>query len=160
MRAQLEDSSEEYMQFRMRKLVKPEDLNPRHTLFGGRLLAWIDEECAIYASCQLETSSLVTKYMSEINFRRPAHCGDVIELGVETVQVGTTSLTVRCEVREKLSKSPIITVDRIVFVALDAQGLPVPHVLASREEREPSVILQPGRDYVENHDPRELLIAR
>lgn len=127
------------MQFRTRKLVKPEDLNPRNTLFGGRLLAWIDEECAIYARCQMETSSVVTKYMSEINFLRPAHCGDVIELGTETVQVGTTSLTVRCEVRCKASKGTIITVERIVFVALDAEGKPVPHGLASRGGRiEPS----------------------
>jgi len=32
------------MNFRTRKLIKPEDLNARGTLFGGRVLAWIDEE--------------------------------------------------------------------------------------------------------------------
>jgi len=32
------------MQFYSRKWVKPEDLNPRGSLFGGRLLSWIDEE--------------------------------------------------------------------------------------------------------------------
>ena len=120
------------MQFRTRKLVKPEDLNPHHTLFGGRLLAWIDEECGIYAGCQLQTSSIVTKYMSEIDFQRPARCGDVIEFGVETAQVGTTSITVRCVVREKKSKETIITVDRVVFVALDAEGNPAVHNLATR----------------------------
>lgn len=122
------------MQFRTRKLVKPEDLNPRNTLFGGRLLAWIDEECAIYASCQLGTSSIVTKFMSEINFLRPAYCGDVIELGVETAAVGMTSITLRCEVREKVSQESIITVERVVFVTLDAQGRPVRHRLAERAE--------------------------
>lgn len=120
------------MQFRMRKLIKPEDLNPHHTLFGGRLLAWIDEECGIYAGCQLQTTSIVTKYMSEIDFRRPARCGEVIEFGVETAHVGTTSITVRCEVREKKSKETIITVDRVVFVALDADGKPAVHGLARR----------------------------
>lgn len=122
------------MQFRTRKLVKPEDLNPRNTLFGGRLLEWIDEECGIYAACQLGTSSLVTKYMSEINFLRPAYCGDVLELGVETAKVGRTSLTVRCEVREKISKETIIRVERVVFVSLDGQGQPVPHRLAALAE--------------------------
>ena len=29
------------------KLIKPEDLNAGHTLFGGQLLKWIDEEAAI-----------------------------------------------------------------------------------------------------------------
>lgn len=120
------------MQFRTRKLIKPEDLNPREILFGGRLLAWIDEECGIYAGCQLQTSSIVTKYISEINFLRPARCGDVIEFGVETAEVGTTSLTLRCEVREKISKEPIITIERVVFVALDAEGRPAVHALANR----------------------------
>jgi acyl-CoA thioesterase YciA len=120
------------MQFRTRKLIKPEDLNPHHTLFGGRLLAWIDEECGIYAGCQLQTTSIVTKYMSEIDFQRPARCGEVIEFGVDTVHVGTTSITVRCEVREKKSKETIITVDRVVFVALDAEGKSAVHNLASR----------------------------
>ena len=121
------------MEFRTRKIVKPEDLNARQTLFGGRLLAWIDEECAIYASCQLGTRSIVTKFMTAIDFRRPAHCGDVIEFGTGTADIGRTSLTVCCEVREKVSQEAIITVDRVVFVALDAQGRPTVHRLANRQ---------------------------
>ena len=56
------------MNFHTRKWVKPEDLNPNGTLFGGSLLKWIDEESAIYAICQLDNKRVVTKYMSEINF--------------------------------------------------------------------------------------------
>ena len=41
------------MKYRTRKLIKPEDLNSRETLFGGQLLKWIDEEAAIFAMCQL-----------------------------------------------------------------------------------------------------------
>ena len=40
------------MEFRTRKLIKPEDLNAGGTLFGGQLLKWIDEEAAIYAETQ------------------------------------------------------------------------------------------------------------
>ena len=40
------------MRFHTRKLVKPEDLNSNGTLFGGRLLAWIDEEAALYTIVQ------------------------------------------------------------------------------------------------------------
>ena len=57
------------MRFHTRKWVKPEDLNPNGTLFGGRLLEWIDEEAALYTMhAQLENSRIVTKYISEINF--------------------------------------------------------------------------------------------
>ena len=56
------------MNFHTRKWVKPEDLNPNGTLFGGSLLRWIDEEAAIYAIVQLGNQRVVTKYISEINF--------------------------------------------------------------------------------------------
>ena len=36
------------MRFHTRKQVKPEDLNPNGPLFGEKLLAWIDEELALY----------------------------------------------------------------------------------------------------------------
>ena len=56
------------MNFHTRKWVKPEDLNPNSTLFGGRLLQWIDEEAALYAVIQLENPHVVTQFISEINF--------------------------------------------------------------------------------------------
>jgi acyl-CoA thioesterase YciA len=56
------------LRFFSRKLIKPQDLNAHGTLFGGSVLAWIDEEAAIYCICQLNKKSIVTKYMSEINF--------------------------------------------------------------------------------------------
>lgn len=57
------------MRFHTRKWVKPQDLNPNQTLFGGRLLEWIDEEAALYAIIQLENPKTVTKFISEINFK-------------------------------------------------------------------------------------------
>ena len=65
------------MRFHTRKWVKPEDLNPNGTLFGGQLLAWIDEEAALYTIIQLENPKIVTKYMSEINFMASAKKGDI-----------------------------------------------------------------------------------
>lgn len=112
------------MIYRTRKLIKPEDLNGRNTLFGGRLMSWIDEECAVYAVCQMKTHSIVTKYISEMNFVAPAFQGDIIEIGVETVKSGNSSLTLRCEVRNKDTKQIIITIEKLVFVAVDDDGRP------------------------------------
>jgi acyl-CoA hydrolase len=115
------------MNFRTRKLIKPEDLNARGTLFGGRVLSWIDEEAAIFAICQLEQRNIVTKAMSEINFVNTATTGDIIEIGCELVSFGITSITIACEVRHKDSKKTIIKIDKIVFVLLDMQGKPTAH---------------------------------
>lgn len=115
------------MRFHTRKWVKPEDLNPNGTLFGGRLLAWIDEEAALYAVIQLENNKVVTKYMSEINFMSSAKTGDIIEIGIEVVKFGKTSIVLNCEVRNKMTRETIITVDNLVLVNLDENGKPKPH---------------------------------
>ena len=115
------------MRFFSRKLIKPQDLNAHGTLFGGAVLSWIDEEAAIFVLCQLGKGSIVTKYMSEINFVNSAKLGDVIEIGMETVKFGRTSITVKCVVRTKFNKNIIITIDEIVFVHLDENGRPTPH---------------------------------
>jgi len=87
------------MKYRTRKLVKPSDLNPRRTLFGGQVLKWIDEEVL----------------------------GDIIEFGMDMVKVGTSSITIACDVRNKITKQSIVRIDKIVFVLLDENGKPKPH---------------------------------
>lgn len=115
------------MKYHTRKWVKPEDLNPNGTLFGGRLLQWIDEEVALYAIIQLEIPRTVTKYMSEIDFVSSAKQGDIIEIGIEVLSFGNTSITLKCLVRNKLTHKTIIDVDKIVMVALDEYGMPKRH---------------------------------
>jgi acyl-CoA hydrolase len=115
------------MRFHTRKWVKPEDLNPNGTLFGGKLLAWIDEELALYTIIQLENSRIVTKHMSEINFRSSARQGDIIEIGIDVVKFGNTSLTLKCEVRNMMTRETIITIDSITMVNLGNDGTPKGH---------------------------------
>ncbi|MCT2409040.1 acyl-CoA thioesterase [Chryseobacterium antibioticum] len=115
------------MNYHTRKWVKPEDLNPNHSLFGGRLLQWIDEEAALYAIIQLENTKVVTKFISEINFVSSAKQGDIIEIGIEASQFGSSSITLKCNVRNKMTHQTIITVDKIVMVNLDNEGNPAPH---------------------------------
>ncbi len=115
------------MRFFTRKLIRPEDLNANDTLFGGSLLRWIDEEAGIYAMSKLRSKRVVTKYMSEINFINSAKQGDVIEIGLQFQEIGTTSITFGCEVRKMFSQKAIITIDKIVFVLVGEDGRPKPH---------------------------------
>jgi len=115
------------MRFHTRKWVKPEDLNPNGTLFGGRLLEWIDEEAALYTIIQLENSRIVTKYISEINFMSSAKQGDIVELGIEVSNFGRSSLSLKCEARNKMTRETILTVDNIIMVNLGEDGKPKPH---------------------------------
>lgn len=115
------------MNFHTRKWVKPEDLNPNGTLFGGRLLEWIDEEAALYTIVQLENRRIVTKFMSEINFINAPVQGDIIEIGIEAIAFGKSSITMRCEVRNKLTREEILSIDRIIMVNLGPDGKSAPH---------------------------------
>jgi len=115
------------MNFRTRKLIKHGDLNPNETLFGGRLLEWIDEEVAIYVICQLGTKRVVTKVISEINFMKPARLNDVVEIGVDVVEFGRTSITVEVVARIKDNKDEILKINKMVFVSVDETGKPTPH---------------------------------
>ncbi|MEH6537785.1 MAG: hotdog domain-containing protein [Psychroserpens sp.] len=115
------------MRFHTRKWVKPEDLNPNQTLFGGQLLAWIDEEAALYTIIQLENSKIVTKYISEINFMASAKQGDIVEIGIEVIKFGRSSLTLNCEARNKMTRETILTVDNIIMVNLGDDGKPKAH---------------------------------
>ena len=115
------------MRFNTRKWVKPQDLNANETLFAGVLLSWIGEEAVLYSSIQLENKRVVTKYMSEINFMHTAHSGDIVEIGMEVVKFGKTSLVLKCEARNKMTHETLLTVDQIILVNLGADGKPKPH---------------------------------
>ena len=120
--------------FRTRKWVKPEDLNANGSLFGGSLLRWIDEEAAIYAIIQLGNYSVVTKFISEIEFQASAKQGDLIEMGLRATHFGRTSLTMRAAVRIECreptafsTRKTILTIEKMVFVNLGEDGRPAPH---------------------------------
>ena len=115
------------MTFDTRHWVKPQDLNPNGTLFGGRILEWIDEEIGMYTSIQLETPRTAVKHMGAIDFVRPVQLGAIIEIGLEVQQFGSTSITLSCLVRDRRTHKTIITIDTIVMVALDTKGKPIIH---------------------------------
>jgi len=115
------------MEFKYRRQVRPEMLNPSGTLFGGELLRWVDEEAAMYAECQLETKTIVTKLMSEIDFVSPGRKGDTIEIGIDVVKFGTTSITLEALVRNADTLETIVKIDKIVFVSIDIDGKKKPH---------------------------------
>ncbi len=120
-------SSPSPLRFHTRKWVKPEDLNPNNTLFGGSLLKWIDEEAVIYAIIQLENPHVVTKLISEVEFITAPRLGDIIEMGFTATHFGKSSITLKCEVRNKLTRQKVLTIEKLVFVNLNEEGKPVPH---------------------------------
>jgi acyl-CoA hydrolase len=111
-------------------LVQPGDLNVNGTLFGGRCLAWVDEEASIYAAIETRHKKVVTKSISAINFAAPAFQGDVVEIGIALKKIGTTSITLEVQVRDLTTQRVIVDIDEMIFVCVDENGRPTKHSLA------------------------------
>lgn len=108
-------------------------LNSAGILFGGQALSWIDEEAIIFAADQLETTRLATVKMSEVKFINAANIGDIVVIGTELVKIGSTSITVRCEIKNKTTDKIIVDVKEIVMVALDFNKKPIKHKLCDKK---------------------------
>ncbi len=117
------------MEFQTRRWVRPEDLNPNNSLFAGRLLEWVNEQIGLSTVIQLKARTFAARHISDINFMTPARLGDIVELGIEVVEYGRTSITFRGEARNYLTQEPILSVEKIIMVSLDENGNPKPHGL-------------------------------
>ena len=117
------------MKFLSRRLVMPVDLNSRGTLFGGRLMAWIDEEASVFAAVESGAELVLTKYISEMDFQNPSVLGDVLEIGMEICSSTRVSVTLKCQVRDLRSRREIVKIDKMVFIAIDEKGRPTRHDL-------------------------------
>jgi acyl-CoA hydrolase len=58
---------------------------------------------------------------------KPARLNDVVEIGVDVVEFGRTSITVEVVARIKDNKDEILKINKMVFVSVDETGKPTPH---------------------------------
>lgn len=110
-----------------RRLVMSKDLNGANKLFGGTILAWVDEQAYIEVLTFLKSINIVTKFISEVEFISGAKVGDVVEIKTIFTKVGKTSVTLRVEVFNTTTEKSIANVNEIVMVNVDTEGNPTPH---------------------------------
>ena len=60
--------------------------------------------------------------------------GDVVEIGMQTLDIGKTSCTLTCEVRSLHADKVVLTIDRIVYVRVNKYGLPKGHGWMSKDD--------------------------
>ncbi len=111
-----------------RRIVLPEFLNDQGYLFGGNLLKWVDEYAYITASLEYPGNRLVTVSLSEVNFNRPIHPGEILCFDVVLERRGNTSVSYRIDVigEKYADSSEPLFATRITFVNVDPQGKPRP----------------------------------
>lgn len=98
-------------------------------LFGGTMLAWLDEAAAAYVCQMCDTPRMVTVKMAEVHFRKPVRPGQIIKIYGELKNIGTCSATVSLEARRHSpyngSQRTVLTTE-MTFVRVDGDGEAVP----------------------------------
>ena len=118
--------------------VLPPDTNHHGTLFGGKLMAYIDNVASIAATKHARTS-VVTASTDSVDFLKPIRVGDAVTLEAFVTYTGRSSMEVFVRVTsEKLltGEQAVAAISFLTFVALDEDGkpFPVPRIVAENEE--------------------------
>ncbi|HRQ89485.1 MAG TPA: hotdog domain-containing protein [Bacteroidia bacterium] len=75
------------------RLVLPEHMNHYGFLFGGYLLAWVDEMAWMAASRDYPGCQLVTVGMKEVAFKKSVREGTVLRFEALRTRIGSTSVS-------------------------------------------------------------------
>ncbi|MCD8146951.1 MAG: hypothetical protein LUD84_06705 [Clostridiales bacterium] len=112
-----------------RHQLRPEHLNHHNTLYAGQIMDWM-AETAFIATAQLRrrTDHIVMAGAKDIRLLRPMAPGEILELWVESVTLGVTSIHLHLQGRELLS-GDLCCAGELVFVTVDDGGKKCPHGL-------------------------------
>ncbi|MDG5473303.1 acyl-CoA thioesterase [Jeotgalibacillus sp. ET6] len=118
--------------------VLPPDTNHHGTLFGGKLMAYIDNVASI-AATKLARAAVVTASTDSVDFLKPIRVGDAVTLEAFVTYTGKSSMEVFVRVTtEKLltGEESVAAISFLTFVALTEDGKPsrVPQIIAETEE--------------------------
>jgi len=105
------------------RLVLPGDLNQYGFLFGGRLLAWIDEASWIAATLEFPGRRFVTKAMDTVSFHHSVREGSILRIDCRRDKLGNTSVTYAVNVYDEANSPEAIFSTRVTFVSVDDRGV-------------------------------------
>lgn len=101
------------------RLVLPEHMNQYGFLFGGYLLAWVDEMAWMAASRDYPGCQLVTVAMKEVEFKRSVREGTVLRFEALRTAVGNTSVAYSVKVSNQGDE---IFSTEVTLVRVDGAG--------------------------------------
>ncbi len=110
----------------IRVTMLPRDTNANGTIFGGILLAYLDQAGAIATREHCER--VVTVKMTEVVFHEPVYVGDVVSFYAKVTRIGRTSISVHVDVESERwtgDRRPVkVTEAEIVYVNVDGDRRP------------------------------------
>lgn len=122
----------------MTDLVLPPDTNTHGTIFGGRVMAYIDKISSISAMRHCR-KLVVTVASDSLDFLAPIKVGEAIQIEAFVTWTHKTSMEVFCRIHSEdllTGETRLTGTSYLTFVALgdDGRPTPVPPVKPSTEE--------------------------
>lgn len=124
----------------LERLVLPSDINGFGTLYGGKLMEWIDNIAAIVAAKHSRRIN-VTGSIDGLFFLSPIRLGDIVRMTARVNYVTNSTMEIEVDVASQESLSGIrkfTTKAFLTYVAVDKDGKPteVPQLkLKTSEEK-------------------------
>jgi acyl-CoA thioesterase YciA len=110
-------------------ICKISDTGFHDNMFGGTILALIDESACAYAEQICDTPRMVTVKIDELIFKNPVKAGSIIKIYGTVKDFGTSSITLYIESRKHnvyTGLQEVVVTTNIKFVRIDEDGKSIP----------------------------------
>lgn len=127
-------------------LVLPPDTNHMNTIFGGKVLAYIDEIAAI-TSMKHAKMETVTASFDSVDFYAPVRSGEILELEAVVSNTGRSSMEIYTRVRARdieTNETKLTTESFVTMVAVNENGEPQPVAPVYPETNEERRLFESG----------------
>ncbi len=117
------------MQLITTHICMTKDIGVHGNMFGGIMMAWIDEAASVMACRVCRTPNMVTLKLEESVFHKKVKVGFLILIYGRVHRIGNTSITLDIEARKRSVYSgdeEQVLVTRVTFVRIDEDGSPTP----------------------------------
>ena len=113
------------------------DIGVHGNMFGGIMLAWIDEAASALTIQVCKTPNMVTIKVDELIFKKKVKEGYLIKIYGEVIKMGNTSLVLKIEARKGSvysGEEEIVCRTNTTFVRIDEAGDPTPIANSVKEK--------------------------
>lgn len=110
-------------------ICKQFDIGIHNNVFGGKLMALIDDAAGSYAAQICDTPNMVTIKFDSLVFKKPVKVGSILKIYGKVEKFGSTSVDLYMEARKHnvyTGEQEIVTHTNVKFVRIDQDGNPIP----------------------------------
>jgi len=107
------------------KICKTSDIGVNDNLFGGTMLAWMDEAGASYASVKCCSPNMITLKVNEVIFKKPVKVKEHIKIYGKVLNIGHSSIKILVEAKRinfRNDEEESVCSTEMLFVKIDENG--------------------------------------